>query len=90
MTKPHQDLQSRRDLFAMSAAAVSSLQAVAPTDLSTPAPTIAITGGKLLTVTHGAIENGVLVIADGKIAAVGAAGAVTDSRRRDRLSTPRA
>jgi len=35
--------------------------------------TIAITGGKLLTVSHGAIENGVLVITDGKIAAVGAA-----------------
>jgi len=37
---------------------------------------IAITGGKLLTVSHGVIENGVLVIADGKIAAVGPAGQV--------------
>ena len=34
---------------------------------------IAFKGGKLLTVTHGTIENGVLVIKDGKIAAVGAA-----------------
>jgi imidazolonepropionase-like amidohydrolase len=32
---------------------------------------IAITGGRLLTVSHGTIENGVLVMADGKIAAVG-------------------
>jgi imidazolonepropionase-like amidohydrolase len=38
--------------------------------------TIAIEGGKLLTVSHGTIENGVLVIADGKIAAVGEAGKV--------------
>jgi len=38
--------------------------------------TIAITGGRLLTVSHGIIENGVLVIADGKIAAVGQAGKV--------------
>jgi len=37
---------------------------------------IAITGGKLLTVSHGTIENGVLVMADGKIAAVGEAGKV--------------
>lgn len=34
---------------------------------------IAIKGGKLLTVTHGDIENGVLVIENGKIAAIGAA-----------------
>ena len=37
---------------------------------------IAITGGKLLTVSHGTIENGVLLIADGKIAGVGTAGSV--------------
>src|SRR5579859_2916968 len=35
--------------------------------------TVAITGGKLLTVSHGVIENGVLVIAEGKITSVGAA-----------------
>ena len=40
----------------------------------TPAPKlIAITGGKLLTVSHGTIENGVLILTDGKIAAVGTA-----------------
>lgn len=37
---------------------------------------IVLTGGRLLTVSHGAIENGVLVMADGKIAAVGEAGKV--------------
>jgi imidazolonepropionase-like amidohydrolase len=37
---------------------------------------IAITGGRLLTVSHGTIENGVLVMADGKIAAVGEVGKV--------------
>jgi imidazolonepropionase-like amidohydrolase len=37
---------------------------------------IVLKGGKLLTITHGVIENGVLVMANGKIAAVGAAGAV--------------
>src|ERR1043166_2367831 len=34
---------------------------------------IALKGGKLLTVTHGVIENGVLLIQDGKIAAIGTA-----------------
>jgi imidazolonepropionase-like amidohydrolase len=38
--------------------------------------TLAITGGKLLTVSHGTIENGVLLIVDGKITAVGASGSV--------------
>jgi imidazolonepropionase-like amidohydrolase len=38
---------------------------------------IALSGGRLLTVSHGTIENGVLVMADGKITAVGEAGKVT-------------
>jgi imidazolonepropionase-like amidohydrolase len=37
---------------------------------------IALRGGKLLTVSHGAIENGVVVIENGKISAVGAANSV--------------
>ena len=37
---------------------------------------VALRGGKLLTVSHGTIENGVLLIENGKIAAVGPAGAV--------------
>jgi imidazolonepropionase-like amidohydrolase len=39
----------------------------------TPAKIIAIVGGKLLTVTHGTIENGVVVMSGGKIIAVGPA-----------------
>jgi imidazolonepropionase-like amidohydrolase len=49
--------------------------------LSTPARTqdkpIALKGGKLLTVSHGVIENGVVVMQAGKITAVGATGSVT-------------
>jgi len=37
---------------------------------------VVLRGGKLLTVSHGTIENGVLVIENGKIAAVGAEGSV--------------
>ncbi len=37
---------------------------------------VALKGGKLLTVSHGTIDNGVLVMKDGKIAAIGAAGSV--------------
>src|SRR5579859_89259 len=37
---------------------------------------VALRGGKLLTVSHGTIENGVVVIENGKIAAVGAASSV--------------
>ncbi len=50
------------------------LSAQAPmVDLTPPAGTIAITGGKLLTVSHGVIENGVILIEGGKITAVGPA-----------------
>jgi imidazolonepropionase-like amidohydrolase len=53
--------------FALSLAILSS-----PPAFAQSAPqVIAITGGKLLTITHGTIDNGVLVMADGKIAAVG-------------------
>jgi imidazolonepropionase-like amidohydrolase len=37
---------------------------------------VALKGGKLLTVSHGTIENGVIVMQGGKITAVGAAGSV--------------
>ena len=40
-------------------------------------PAVALTGGKLLTITHGVIENGVLVMEHGRITAAGAAGSVT-------------
>ena len=37
---------------------------------------VVLKGGKLLTVSHGTIENGVLVISAGKITAIGAANSV--------------
>jgi imidazolonepropionase-like amidohydrolase len=45
-------------------------------DTTLAAGTIAITGGKLLTITHGVIENGVVLIEGGKITAVGTAASV--------------
>lgn len=39
--------------------------------------TIVLRGGKLLTITHGVIEKGVLVMENGKITAVGAEGSVS-------------
>src|ERR1700744_5728123 len=56
--------------------ALLNAQSAPVVDLSTPAPVIAITGGKLLTITHGTIENGTIVLSNGKIAAVGTADAV--------------
>ncbi len=38
---------------------------------------IALKGGKLLTITHGIIDNGVIVMQSGKITAVGSAGSVS-------------
>jgi len=50
---------------------------------STAAPasneTIALKGGKLLTITHGVIENGVVVMQNGRITAVGGAGTAIPS-----------
>ena len=59
-------------------AACSCAAQVVPNN-TTPAPakTVAIVGGKLLTITHGTIENGVIVMSGGKIVAVGAAGSTT-------------
>jgi imidazolonepropionase-like amidohydrolase len=68
-------------------ASVTAQSAFAQTKKSKPAPanqanatatasneTIAIKGGKLLTITHGVIENGVVVMHNGRITAVGGAG----------------
>src|SRR5437588_12252951 len=47
------------------------------TPKTTAAPdTTVIRGGKLLTMTHGVINNGVVVLDHGKITAVGAAGSI--------------
>ncbi len=45
-------------------------------DTTVPAGVTAITGGKLLTVTHGTIENGVILLQSGKISAVGTAASI--------------
>lgn len=47
--------------------------------LAQPKPVV-LKGGKLLTVSHGVIENGVLVMQDGKIAALGTASTVKFSK----------
>lgn len=48
--------------------------AAAPTQI--PPPVVVLRGGTLLTITHGNIKDGTLVIENGKIAAVGPAGSV--------------
>jgi len=60
-------------LTAFAAAQKPAAKPAAATPASGP---IAIVGGKLLTISHGTIENGVLVIDGGKISAVGKAGEV--------------
>ena len=66
--------------FAATASLLVSLAATAQQKTSAPATDpnrpIAITGGKLLTITNGTIENGVVVMQNGKITAVGPAGSV--------------
>ena len=47
-----------------------------PGTASAQQKTLVLKGGKLLTVSHGTIDNGVLVMSAGKIAAIGAAGSV--------------
>lgn len=48
--------------------------APASSSAATASPTTALKGGKLLTITHGVIENGVVVMQNGRITAVGGAG----------------
>ena len=43
---------------------------------------IVLTGGKLLTITHGTIDKGVLIMDGGKITAVGKSRRSEDSRQR--------
>jgi imidazolonepropionase-like amidohydrolase len=60
-----------------SVAAPAGLLAQAPmVDITPPPGVIAITGGKVLTVSHGTIENGVVLLEGGKITAVGTAASV--------------
>ena len=50
--------------------------------LALPAQTVAITGGKVYTVSGQTIDNGTVIIRDGKIAAVGSNVAVPDGAQR--------
>ncbi|HEX3156420.1 MAG TPA: amidohydrolase family protein [Candidatus Angelobacter sp.] len=60
--------------------APASAQATHPnTAASTSNETIALKGGKLLTITHGVIENGVVVMHNGRITAVGGPGTAIPS-----------
>ena len=64
------------------ALACTALQAQKPrTAVSAPQTSaeraVVLRGGKLLTITHGVIDDGVLVMAGGKIAGVGKASAVS-------------
>ena len=56
-------------------AALALLLALSPLAPAQSKPVV-LKGGKLLTITHGVIENGVLVMQDGKIAAAGPASSV--------------
>src|SRR5690242_20702882 len=64
--------------FAASAAAQNKKPKTAPAPTASSATatneTIALKGGKLLTITHGVIENGVVVMQNGRITAIGGAG----------------
>jgi imidazolonepropionase-like amidohydrolase len=57
----------------LAAAAVAQSAHQAKT-ASSPGEAIALRGGKLLTITHGVIENGVIVMQNGRITAIGGAG----------------
>ena len=65
-----------RTFSLLAAIILLSLQARAQTagpnrTILNPPATVAIVGGKLLTVTHGVIENGTVILTNGKIVAVG-------------------
>ena len=53
---------------------------VAPASTQAPAPVIALKGGTILTVSHGTIKDGTLVMENGKITAVGPASSVVIPR----------
>jgi len=62
--------------IALTFAAASAHAQAIMVDTTTKPGVIAIVGGKLLTVSHGTIENGVLIMENGKITAIGTAAAV--------------
>src|SRR2546423_614170 len=68
-----------RALFLVSALATASLAQTPKAPAAKPAQperAVVLRGGKLLTITHGVIDDGVLVMSAGKITAIGKAGEV--------------
>ena len=65
-------------IFPLLCAVLAAAQAPAAKPASSE--TIAVRGGKLLTVSHGVIENGVIVMQNGKITAIGAPTRLSQSR----------
>jgi imidazolonepropionase-like amidohydrolase len=63
----------KRSLIALTLVAAAYGQPAKPAKSETQPSTIALRGGKLLTVSHGVIENGVVVMQNGRITAVGPA-----------------
>ena len=70
-----------RSLRASTLLVAGALAALAPLAVPAEAETVAITGGKVYTVSGPPIENGTVVIRDGKVAAVGAGVAVPAGAR---------
>ncbi|HEX2716643.1 MAG TPA: hypothetical protein VHM67_03125, partial [Gemmatimonadaceae bacterium] len=66
----------------MRSAVIAALAALLALALPAAAQTIAITGGKVYPVSGPPIENGTVIIRDGKIAAVGANVAIPDGATR--------
>jgi imidazolonepropionase-like amidohydrolase len=73
---------TKKLILILALAAISLAQAAKKSSTAAPSSssTIVLRGGKLLTISHGVIENGVLVMQNGKITAVGAAGSVSIPR----------
>jgi imidazolonepropionase-like amidohydrolase len=69
------DAQSKKSKSAPAPAPAAHANAAAPASNET----IALKGGKLLTITHGVIENGVVVMHNGRITAVGGPGTAIPS-----------
>ena len=66
--------------FSLAAFAQTPIKQTPPAKPTAPASatgTTVIRGGKLLTMTHGVIENGVIVLENGKITAIGIAGSAS-------------
>ncbi len=79
----------KKTFLLIALAAAATAQTKKP-KAATPAPangaaanvTVALKGGKLLTITHGVIENGVVVMQNGRITAVGGAGTAIPGNAR--------